>query len=242
MKMAIPPAAMAALACLLATGVLAQTAAKPPASASQSNLDFWLTQAATGPASRPSPAATAAGPLAGEGANPFAPAGIGRFSREDALPGAVELSDGRLLAGGLYTTRDKPLVVYIDAEKRWRHVPLICVLGIRAVPVGEEMDREWRWKEMGSDEKVYTGRQRPVRRYLWRLSLIDGTQLEGEIDGQPLWIERDGERSLWVLHDRHKGEWGQTQADLVYARHIVISRREMQRVTKLSATRPASPE
>ncbi len=168
--------------------------------------------------------------------NPFAGAMADNFSRTDALPAAAVLSDGKLLAGGLYTTRRKDLEIWLADQRRWRHVPLICVRGIHAVVVSESMDPEWRWKEMGSDEKVYTGRKRPVRRLEWRLNLIDGSSLQGEIKGQPLWIERGRRRTLWVLHARTKGEYGQTLAELVYPRQFVISRREMDRVGKILDT------
>ena len=176
------------------------------------NLDYWLTQA--GPASQPTSA---------RGANPFAARTAENFSRPDALPGAMQLSDGKVLAGGLYTTQEKDLEVWIQAQQRWRHIPLLAVLGIRAVVVSEELEPEWRWKQMGSDEKVFTGRARPSRQLNWRVNLIDGTSLEGEIKGQPLWIERAGQRTLYVLHSRAKGEFGQTLNELVYPRHVVIS-------------------
>jgi hypothetical protein len=114
-------------------------------------------------------------------------------------------------------------------------VPLAAVLGIHAVLIEESTELEWRWREMGSDEKVYTGRSRPIRRLAWRLNLADGSSLAGEIKGQPLWIERDGKRALLVLHARGAGEYGQTLADLVYPKDVVISRRAMQQAVKTLA-------
>jgi len=218
---------------IVLAGLLAAAggAADPPR---RDPLDELLDQAATAtaPASRPA----GARPV-----NPFAAQATENFSRADALPAAAVLSNGKLLAGGLYTTRRKNLEIWIPDRRRWRHVPLICIRGLHAVVVAESMDPEWRWKEMGSDEKVYTGRTRPVRRLQWRLNLIDGSSLQGEIKGQPLWIERGGRRTLWVLHARTKGQYGQTLAELLYPRQIVISRREMERVGKMldeAATKP----
>jgi hypothetical protein len=53
--------------------------------------------------------------LAGEppALNPFQP---GPSEREDAIPGYVEMSDGRICYGRLYLTRDARLKVYDAAQ------------------------------------------------------------------------------------------------------------------------------
>ncbi len=212
-----------ALTVLAAAGL---GAFRPQTDVQAKDLDSLLDRMPTAsrPSSRPEPA---------RAANPFARQAELNFSRPDALPAAAVLSDGTLLAGGLYTTTGKDLEVWVEAEKRWRHVPLLLIRGIRAEVVSEGLDPEWRWKELGSDEKVYTGRTRPIRRLNWRMNLIDGSSLAGEVKGQPLWIERDGKRVLWILHARTKGRYGQELSDLVYPKHIVISRREMMRIAEM---------
>ena len=197
-----------------------------PAKRATSDLDYWLGQAQTAPASQPAAAA---------GVNPFEARTADGLERHDALPSAVRLSDGTLLAGGIFTTEGKDYQVWIESEQRWRHLPLVCIRGIHAEVAAEAMEDEWRWKEMGADERVKTGRQFPTRRLQWRFNLIDGTTMLGEVKGQPLWIERDGKRTLLVLHARMKGQPGQTLADLVYPKDILVSRRAMEQ----AATRPA---
>ncbi len=165
--------------------------------------------------------------MEGPGGHPLGPGRPG-IARRDALPGVVVLSDGTVLAGFVYTTRDKHWEVWVGSEKRWRHVPPILVLGIRAAVAEERMDKEWRWKEMGSDERVYTGRVRPVRRHEWSFHLIDGSRLTGTVKGQPLWVTHGGKtRGPFVLHERSAGQYGQTLKDLVYVHQVVISRRAM---------------
>ncbi len=152
-----------------------------------------------------------------------------RFSRPDALPGVVVLSDDQVLPGGIFTTRDKNWEVYVADEKRWRHIPPILVLSIRAIVTEEGMEKEWRWTEMGRNEKVFTGRTQPVRRLLWRFHLIDDSYVTGEVKGQPLWLETDNKRhGPFVLHERTKGEFGQTLKDLIYVKCVIISRRAME--------------
>ncbi|MFW6061602.1 MAG: hypothetical protein ACOC93_02220, partial [Planctomycetota bacterium] len=124
-----------------------QAEAEPPAG----NLDYWLNQAET---VEPNAPTQPAGAELDAGTNPFAEET--GFAREDALPGVIALSNGRVLPGGLYTTRDKPLEVFAAEQKRWRRIPLLAVLSITPVVVEEKMALKWRWKAMGTPERVYT--------------------------------------------------------------------------------------
>ena len=140
----------------------------------------------------------------------------------------IIFSDGKILPGYIYTTRDKGWIVYVESEKRWRHIPPILVLSISAVVIEEGMEKEWRWKEMGRNEKIFTGRKKPTRRFLWRFHLIDDSYITGAVKGQPLWIEQSGKRlGPFVLHERQAGKYGQQINDLVYIKKIVISRQVM---------------
>jgi len=150
---------------------------------------------------------------------------------EDALPGVVELSDGRVLAGWLATTVEKPFSVYVEQTKIRRRIPLECVLGITAVVVEEKMELAWRWKGMGEPQRVYTGKRYPTRRLKWRFHLIDDSYVEGEVKGQPVWIEHGGGRlGPYVLHERMAGQEGQQLKDLTYVKRIIVSRRLMEQV------------
>jgi len=231
-----------ALGTLTAATLIAVGDADPasqPAGAGQpaepaGNLDYWLRQA------KPvDPAATAPAGDGQEGRNPFT--GKDGFRRTDALPGAVEMSDGTQIAGGLYTTVDQPWIIWVEQEKRWRLIPFAAVLSLTAVVVEEKMEQEWRWKAMGVPERVYTGRQYPTRRFLWKLHLVDGSTVTGAIKGQPLWVESpDQTHGPLILHERSKGQMGQTLADLPYIKKIVVSPRMMQAVLADSQALPAS--
>jgi len=199
-------------------------ATKPAAPAD--NLEYWLGRAM--PAAS-QPAGADANDSGGE--SPF-PAPGREFRRDDALPGVIELSDGRQLPGGLYTTRERPWIVWQDKTQSWRHIPFINVLSITAVVEEERTELEWRWKAMGEPEKVYTGRSYPMRRLHWRFRLLDGSVVEGSTKGQPVWVEFRGRSAgPFVLHERMKGALDTKLADLIYIRKIVVSRRMMDAVT-----------
>jgi len=164
------------------------------------------------------------------GTNPFGPSPP-KSSRPDALPGVVQLSNGKVLPGWLYTTREKPWLVYVEAEKRWRQIPFLTVLSIEAVVVEEKMELYWRWKATGEPERVYTGQRYPTRRLRWRFHLIDDSTVVGDVKGQPLWIETGGVKSPpMILAERSKGAPGQTLKDLLYLKKIFVSRRLMEAV------------
>jgi len=201
-----------------------------------SNLEYWLSHAKP---VRKEPATTTR--TTTKNTSSLTPGGdaspanrVNHFRRPDALPGVIILSDGKLLPGGIYTTRDKDWIVYVESEKRWRHIPIL-VLSISAIVVEEGMEKEFRWKEMGRNEKILTGRKKPVRRFLWRLHLIDDSYVTGTIKGQPVWVEQSGKRlGPFVLHERQAGKYGQSLNDLVYIKRIIISREAMVKVKKLA--------
>ncbi len=207
-------------AILLTIGVAAAQTTKPKA---QSNLDFWLNQATSAPATRPVTATGAAG------VNPFDRKGS--FRRADAVPGVLELSDNRQIPGWIYTTVEKPLIAFVDIEKRWRRLPLIVALSISAEVVEEKITLRWRWKAMGEPERVYTGKSYPTRRLKWKFRLIDGSEIVAAIKGQPIWVELNGRKhGPFVLHERFKGADGQKLDDLIYVKRIVLSRKMMDKV------------
>jgi hypothetical protein len=199
----------------------------PAASEPASNLDYWLNQAKPAAATQPG---GEAGKEPAAGGSPLS-AGAGEFFRDDALPGVIELSNGKCLPGGVYTTREKPWIVWSEDTKSWRRIPFLTLLSIAAVVEEERMELEWRWKGMGEPEKVFTGKKYPMRRLHWKFRLIDGSYVEGATKGQPVSVEFRGKHyGPFVLHERMKGELDQTQTDLVYVKRVIISRKMMDAV------------
>ncbi len=228
---------LAVLQIAAAPRAIAQAAPSPtpaPATKLADNLDFWLRQA--------QPATSPAQPAQSQGAarentpatQPLAPA-TQPAAREDALPGALELSDGKIIGGYLYTTEGKDWELYVEQDKVIRRIPFLAVLSIAAKVEEEKMELEWRWKEMGTPEKVYTGRSYPTRRTTWIFKLIDGATVTGTIKGQPLWIDSGGKTlGPLVLGERSKGEMGQKLGDLIYVKYLVVSKRVMEQAKSIA--------
>lgn len=219
-------------------GVEADGPESRPASQPADDLDYWIGRAEK---AQSAPADALAEAPGGSGGRPA--------GREDALPGVVEMSDGSVTPGWLYGTREKPWEVYDEAHKQWRQVPLLAVLGVRAVVKEERMELRWRWKGMGEPEKVYTGAKYPYRRLEWQVRLIDGSSGTGAVQGQPLYLEPagGGDKRVLVLQERQAGPDGQALKDLLYVRRVIVSKRLMDLVIAdakqapkgSSSTRPA---
>ncbi len=193
-----------------------------PSTQPEDNLQYWLGRA------KPAGQCADSQPAEPQGTNPFKSAQAGN---PDAAPGVVELSDGTIIAGYVYTTHETPLKVYVADERRWRRVPLLAALSVNAVVVAEEMRPHWRFGETGQPEKFYTGKEYPYRRFLWKIHLADGTHITGVIKGQPIWVAREGQRrGPFVLHERLRGPLGGELEDLIYIERIIISRRCMEQV------------
>jgi hypothetical protein len=212
-----------------------------PASRPAGDVDYWLGRAKsvetqpTQTKSAESKKKQAVNPLARQPG----------FNRADALPGVIELSDGRQLPGGIFTTRDKPWLVWLAGQKRWRQIPPLAVLSITAVVDQEEMKLQWRWKAMGEPEKVYTGEKYPFRRFRWKFHLADDSYITGAIKGQPVWVASPTASNTtagpFVLHERSKGKARQTLKDLVYVKKIVISRTMMDKVIAAQQDKQKTP-
>ena len=162
----------------------------------------------------------------GEAEGPASPFGTGKGAgaRKDAVPGYVELSSGLKMPGRIFTTRAKRLKVYNIEKEIYEYVPVPALKRIEAVVVWEREQRQWRFKEAGSTEKVYTGETYPARMLSYRLTLRNDHRITGDVLGQPLYIAREDRTDRLVLHKRRKGAVGESLEDLVYIRAVVFGR------------------
>jgi len=172
--------------------------------------------------------------------NPFS-GGADVAGRKDAVPGCVELSDGRLVAGRIYTTRGKYIKIYNLAREMNEYVPVPAIKRIEVTVQWERMDKEWRFKEAGNPEKIYTGREYPVRMLEWRLVLRNDHEIVGHILGQPLYVSEGGRAERFILHQRDKGEMGQALKDLVYVKRVEFGPEAYERAEKERKAKSPKP-
>lgn len=163
--------------------------------------------------------------------NPFGPIKRGR---DDAVPGYIEMSDGKILTGNIYMTRDKRLKLYDKSIQRQREIPLRVVAQIECNVLKEWMEKEWRFKEMANDEKYFTGRQYPSREYTYTITLQDGRKITGPLaeilyiqpfahsPSAPLSHKPGTKPQRLFLHKRDKGDVGEDLKSLTFVKLIKL--------------------
>jgi len=183
-----------------------------------------------------------------EPVNPFA-AGEEGGVRKDAVPGYVELSSGAKVPGRIFTTRAERVKIFNLQKEVYEYVPVPAIRKIETLIEWERMEKEWRFKEAGSPEKVYTGRSYPARKFAYRLTLLNGYTITGHILGQPLYLARpsrasrstqrlstggsndEGKVDRFILHDRQKGPMDTTLEGLVYIKSVTLGREAYEEAT-----------
>jgi hypothetical protein len=141
-------------------------------------------------------------------------------TRDDAIPGFVELSDGTVRPGQLYLTRDARLNIFDEKKNVYRDIPLAVVRRIDCKVQNEWLEKEWRFKESANDVKLYTGRSYPVREYVHTITLRDGRTIQGPLAAIVYVQPEAGDAERYLLHKRDKGPVGTGLRSLVYVRSI----------------------
>lgn len=163
-------------------------------------------------------------------------------NRPDAQPGYIELSDGTVLPGTIYTTREKPFSVFEAASNSFRRIPPVIVRRIDAEVVWERDEPDWRWKEGGSDEKIYTGRTYPARMLRYTFTLVNGQKIAGTVQ-QPIYVQPagGGDPIQFILHERDKGPLDSKLSQLVYVKRVELGGDALARGKEL-AGKPAATQ
>lgn len=168
------------------------------------DLDWLLKQSTTRAATQPST----------QPAAPFA-----SKSNPEARPGSLTLSGGQVFKGQLCTTREKPIRIHDEKDKEYRDVPLALIKSMEAIVNWERDEKEWHFKETGSDIKEYSGKTYPAREIKYRVTLINGQSFTGGIVA-PLYVSQDDKQRMFVINKRQKGDVGQTLKDLLYVKRV----------------------
>jgi hypothetical protein len=178
--------------------------------------------------------------------NPFASP---TAQREDAVPGYIELSDGSIHPGQIYLTRDKRLKIADEQSERQREVPLSSVKQIDCTIKKEWLEKEWKFKELAKDEKMFTGRSYPVREYEHTITLNDGRTISGGLS-EIVYVQPIDNKSAksgasrpeikaeqFILNKRNKGEIGEDLHSLVYVKSIKLGKEAFEEGMKKATER-----
>jgi hypothetical protein len=160
--------------------------------------------------------------------NPFGTGAQQHPQRDDAVPGSLELSDGSIYPGLLFLTRDARLKIFDEAQKRQREIPWKSIKRIDCSVLKEWVEKEWRFKENASDEKLFTGRTYPAREYSHNITLQNNQTIHGSLAGI-VYVQADPTEQprRFLLHKRDKGEPGTDLKALVYVRTIQVGEKAL---------------
>ena len=152
------------------------------------------------------------------------------------MPGFLEMSDGAIYPGLLFLTRDARLKIFDEAQKRQREIPWKAIKQIDGSVLKEWAEKEWRFKENASDEKLFTGRTYPAREYSHKITLQNNQTIRGSLAGI-VYVQADPTREpqRFLLHKRDKGEPGTDLKSLVYVRSIKLGDKALEEAKSRAA-------
>lgn len=167
----------------------------------------------------------AAAPVFSADAPPGFAAATGGDSAPPELTGTVVLSDGTEYASARITARaDLTLEVFCGPDNERKSLLFSEISEVRQVVAEEGRQPEWRWKEGGGNEKIFTGREYHWRKLTLELRLKNGDKLSGKL-GRGVALTMDattaqGEkvRRQLILQPQQKGEPGEAAAPVFVAR------------------------
>jgi hypothetical protein len=143
---------------------------------------------------------------------------------DGAVKGVIHTSDGKSCSGALYMVEGRRLRVFDPKEQQYLDYSLSQVKEIVVNVVNERVEDEWRFKEGGSDEKVFTGKKYCRKDFEVVLVLPDGQKRKLNVArGMPIYCLTDaGETRRLLLQPFLRGEVGGPAADLVHPTRIVV--------------------
>jgi len=119
-----------------------------------------------------------------------------------ARPARITFSDGKVVEGYVWRRVDGPIRIYNREARAHHDLSLSDLERIDVKPESENFEREWRWKNQGSSEKVFLDIG-----YLWNQYVTtftsDGKKITGDCSGQFYILTLDGQKDKWYLYKRH---------------------------------------
>lgn len=207
------PCVFAALAALAAAGEELTPGPKPKAKAeptlpapTDAELDKPQKPGVAPPTALPAPKGEAE---EGDGP-PTRPQHVNPFREKPkvpsyARPARITFSDKRVLEGHVWRRSDAPIRIFNREKRAHEDYFLSDLKRIEAVPESENFERDWRWKDQGSSEKVYLDTGYFWNQYLTTFTLTSGKKAAGDCSGQFYIQLLDGKRESWFLYKRQSG-------------------------------------
>jgi hypothetical protein len=122
-----------------------------------------------------------------------------------AEPTRITWSDGKTLEGWSWRRANGPIRIFNRKAKAHEDFFLSDLKRIDVRRETETFERDWRWKNQGSSEKVFLDTGYFWNQYVTKFVTHEGETAEGDCSGQFYILTVDGKRDKWYLHKRHSG-------------------------------------
>jgi hypothetical protein len=138
-------------------------------------------------------------------AEPAPPSPFGsKPRRNDARKGVVVLSTGERIEGWITTTRNSPFRFKDDRTGENYEWALAEIRQIQ-IEARETVEPDWRWKESGSDEKIFTGYFYRQATFVITVVTESGERRTGHWrTGAPLTVQTESGQRKFLLHNERK--------------------------------------
>jgi len=142
---------------------------------------------------------------AGQGASHVNPFGEKAKLPKYARPARITYSDKKVVEGFVWHRGDAPARIFNRAKRAHEDYFLSDLKRIDVTPESENFERDWRWKNQGSSEKVYLDTGYFWNQYITTFTLTSGEKVAGDCSGQFYIQLLDGKRESWFLYKRQSG-------------------------------------
>lgn len=151
--------------------------------------------------------------------------GLARAVSDEYIPGAIELSTGVRIEGGIRLARG-PLTLYVAEKghhlgKKYK-IFFDEIKRLDHIAEQSEMADKWVFKEDGRDEKIKSGDKFPVIYFKTRVVFQDGRTLEGHIISATVYVKDEDTRKRYLLQRKYEGSIKEKLEDVVYVRSIEL--------------------
>ena len=154
--------------------------------------------------------------------------------------GTVELSNGRVLKGKIWTTLRTPFRVWLTDIKQYRDLDIRLIKSIHAKILRAHLIRQWRWQQEGSDIKVYSGKAKPRITFAYTFHMLNGKSITGTLIA-PLYVRTARHRHNLLMYKRIEGKLGEKISGIIYVKrvHLVVTPAIRHAAARMTRTLPS---
>jgi hypothetical protein len=136
--------------------------------------------------------------------------------------GSVELSNGQVVSGKIWTTVRTPFRVWIADLKEYRDLDIRLIKQIAVEPPSAQEIDQWRWQQEGSDIQLHSGKTEPFMQFTYTFTMLDGEKVTGTVEA-PLFVQDAKQTYNMLLYKQIQGKLGEAINQVVYVKEVTLT-------------------